>query len=216
VSLFNGRDFNGWDGDTNLWFIQHGAITGITAEEGIRRRDNTSLIWRGTVDDFELRLRFRQVDMIAAKPANSGVFYRARNLGNWLVRGYQADLFGALSGTLVLVQGEPADLWLPAGFSTVMRTVNNKTVITTNRPIATAAQVKAAFKKADWNDLTVVAGGNRLVHKLNSITIADVVDERKVWRSASGCLALELKRATTVHFKDIRLKRLPKAGSSKP
>ena len=76
---------DGWDGNLDFWSARDGVITGQTTKEN-PTKGNTFLIWRqGELDDFELRLSFRIVG------GNSGVQYRSKDLGNWVVGGYQAD-----------------------------------------------------------------------------------------------------------------------------
>jgi hypothetical protein len=59
VSLFNGKDLTGWDGNPKFWSVRDGAITGQTTAEN-PTKSNTFNIWRGgKLGDFELRLRFR-------------------------------------------------------------------------------------------------------------------------------------------------------------
>ncbi|MCI0535207.1 MAG: SMP-30/gluconolactonase/LRE family protein, partial [Verrucomicrobiales bacterium] len=84
TTIFNGADLTGWDGDTRFWSVRDRAITGRTTETD-RPTSNTFLIWRGgTVDDFELRLSYRIVN------GNSGIQYRSKDRGHWVVSGYQA------------------------------------------------------------------------------------------------------------------------------
>ena len=84
-SIFNGKDLSGWEGKPEFWSVRDGAITGETTAEN-PTKGNTFLIWRdGKVDDFELRLKFRIVN------GNSGIQYRSKDLGDFVVGGYQAD-----------------------------------------------------------------------------------------------------------------------------
>ena len=85
-SLLEGNELGGWDGDKRLWSIKDGVITGRTTADPPLKA-NTFLIWReGIVDDFELHFSYRILG------GNSGVQYRSKDLGNWSVGGYQADL----------------------------------------------------------------------------------------------------------------------------
>jgi len=211
--LFNGRDLTGWDGDTNYWHVRDGAITAFTSEEGITRRANTCLIWRDPVDDFELRLKFRLQDVITAKPANSGVLYRGRRLEGWRVQGYQCDLHEPHVGTLLLLWDTLSDPRTALGRTATLRDINGKTVANPASSPGSDKGVVSLLGRGDWNDLRIIARGNRLIHEVNGVRTAEVQDESSTAQSFSGCLALELKRATTVHFKDIRLKRTPPAVS---
>ncbi len=209
--IFNGRDLTGWSGEPDTWYIKDGAITAFAPEEGVKRRVNNCLIWQGTVDDFELRLSFRAVDVITAKPANSGVLYRATNLGNWEVKGYQVDLQGDFTGMLLLLHlqqtGKEHRVELGHAARFTLATDGQPVIVSTGIR-ANAAQIKKSIKKGGWNELVIVAQGNRLIHKLNGLVTCDALDETGARQVRSGLLALELKRATLIQFKDIRLKRL--------
>src|SRR5690349_6952992 len=93
VSLFNGKDLTGWDGDPRLWSAKDGCIRGETTKENATE-GNTFLIWKGgTVGDFELRLTYR------IKGGNSGIQYRSKHItegvkNKWVAGGYQAEIAG--------------------------------------------------------------------------------------------------------------------------
>ena len=93
ISLFNGKDLSGWDGDPTRWSVRDGAITGqTTADRPLEH--NTFLIWRGgTLEDFQLKLKFRIEG--EENSGNSGIQYRSKELkelGKWVLGGYQADI----------------------------------------------------------------------------------------------------------------------------
>jgi hypothetical protein len=207
-TIFNGRDLTGWEGDPGYWRVEDGAITAFAPEEGVNRRENTCLIWREPVANFELRLSYRQKDVITEKPANSGILYRAHRVRNWQTRGYQLDLHGPVTGTLLLLQDEARDFRVEAGKAGVLKTAKNQTTIEYSGATATATDLSKVFRKGEWNDIVIVAKGNRLLHKINDVVTADVTDERREGGALSGLLALEMKRATVVEFRDIRLKHL--------
>ena len=71
VSLFNGRDLSGWEGDPRFWRVEDGAITGQTTDSQ-QVTENNFLIWKDEVEDFELRLKYR------LGGGNSGINFRAR------------------------------------------------------------------------------------------------------------------------------------------
>ena len=93
VSLFNGKDLTGWEGDTRLWSVRDGAITGQTTKEN-QTRGNTFLIWKGgQASDFELYATCRITG------GNSGIQYRSivTDPKKWVCHGYQADFGGGES-----------------------------------------------------------------------------------------------------------------------
>lgn len=110
VSLFNGKDLEGWEGNEKLWKAEDGMIVGDSP--GIRK--NEFLATKKSFGDFELRLEFRLKD----GTGNSGVQFRSKRVPDSTeVSGYQADLGEKYWGCLydesrrnkVLVQA-PADL----------------------------------------------------------------------------------------------------------
>src|SRR4051794_6019177 len=89
--IFNGKTLDGWKSpDMSFWRVEDGAIAGeVTADR--KPPENNFITWQnGTVDDFELRFRFR----ITGAQANSGMQFRSEVAGHGLVHGYQADMSG--------------------------------------------------------------------------------------------------------------------------
>src|SRR5688572_11915738 len=87
VALFNGKDLDGWKGDTKFWSVRDGAITGESSKANPLNH-NTFLVWQGgDIGDFELRVTCR------IKGNNSGIQYRSELVDpeKFVVHGYQAD-----------------------------------------------------------------------------------------------------------------------------
>jgi len=211
VSLFNGTDFSGWDGDPQVWTVKDGTIT-ATAGTSKERRP-LALFWRGgTVEDFELQLSFR------IQSGNSGIYYRAKQLLAYEVGGYQFEISGPQTGGLIetgpdRMRREPSR----RGSVTSARVINGKENVTVVGPtVSSALEVRNAFHQSGWNDVVIIVQGNRIIHKLNGHTIVDATDHYEK-RPTAGTVALEVYGAvpTTVQFRDIRLKRLAPAGSAK-
>ena len=199
-SLFNGKDLTGWDGDPRLWSVQDGAITGLTTQEK-PAQGNTFLLWRGgTLKDFELRLAWR------LENHNSGIQYRSKDCGKWVVHGYQADIDESNTYTGILYE---------EGGRGIVATVGQKvTVGPDGKPKVTGTvsdpkDVKAAIMK-DWNEYVITARGNHLVQKINGIVTVDVTDDDEKGRAMEGILAFQLHAGPPmkVQFKDIMLKVL--------
>ena len=93
VSLFNGKDFSGWEGNFEIWKVKDQMIVGDSP--GIKQ--NEFLATKKTFEDFELRLEFRMQD----GKGNSGVQFRSKRLPNSkAIEGYQADLGAGFWGCL--------------------------------------------------------------------------------------------------------------------
>ena len=206
-SLFNGKDLTGWDGDPKFWSVRDGALTGETTAAN-PTPGNTFLLWKGgKLQDFELRVKFR------IQGGNSGVQYRSKDLGNWVVGGYQADFEAGDTWTGVIYEERGRGLLAKLGEKT--------TVGADGKPVKTGDvgkpdEIKAAVKKDDWNEYVITARGNHLVQAINGRVTAETVDEDEQRRAMEGILALQLHAGPpmTVQFKDVWLKTFP-AGEKK-
>jgi hypothetical protein len=71
---------------------------------------------------------------------------------------------------------------------------------------------------AEWNEYTVIARGNHLIHKLNGQVTVDVIDHQQSERELEGQVALQIHRgpAMKVEIKDIVLRELPDGGVLSP
>src|SRR5438876_3852776 len=207
-SLFNGRDLSGWEGNLRFWSAKDGTITGQTTVENALK-ENTFLIWKsGTVEDFELRLSYRIVG------GNSGIQYRSKDLGNWVVGGYQADLEAGKKYTGILYEERGRGILAERGQKTVIDASGKVSVVAS---VGDSNEILAAIKNEDWNDYVVIAQGNHFVHRINGRVTVDVTDEQAEKRAMSGILALQLHAGEPmlIQFKDILLKRLKPEGTKR-
>jgi type 1 glutamine amidotransferase len=208
VSIFDGTSLAGWEGKPEFWRVEDGAIVGETTADK-RTKGNTFLIWRqGLVDDFELVLRYR------LRNHNSGVQYRSRDLGNFVVGGYQADIHdGQFTGILYEERGSRGIIAQRGE----RITVGPDGAKTPGAPIGDAAALLGKVKSDDWNELRIVAQGNVLKHVINGQLMAETTDAQPDKRSFQGVLALQLHAGPPmkVEFKDIRLKRTRLADGRK-
>ena len=210
VSLFNGKDLTGWDGNPKLWSVKAGAITGQTTAENPAKGGNTFLIWtNGTVADFELRCSFRLVPGDSQGFANSGIQYRSKvvNPANWVVHGYQADMEAGPTYTGILYEEGGRGIMAGRGEKVVWDKDGKKKVVGS---VGNAAEIEASIKKGDWNDYVVIAKGDHLQQFINGKQTIDVTDEDEAKRAMNGVLALQLHAGPPMmaQFKNIRLKKL--------
>ena len=207
VSIFNGKDLTGWEGNPAIWKAENGAIVGTTAADGPAKLTyNQFLIWKGVVSDFVLRF-----DIKCTKEGNSGMQYRS-----WLnldpakpfsVSGYQADFDGshAFSGILY---GE--------GFRDILCMRGQVAVIgDDSKPkevgrFAEHEAFKEGLKVEDWNSYEVTAEGFTFVNKINGQIISICIDQDKANRRESGILALQahVGPPMKVEVKNVRIKKL--------
>lgn len=200
--IFDGKTLNGWSGIDKFWSVEDGAITGTTTPEN-PTKGNTFIIWdQGKVDDFELKLKYRIVG------GNSGIQYRSTDLGNHVVKGYQADIDS--KETYSGINYEERGRGILAQRGTKATVTDGKGPYKSER-FADSAELQAKIKNEDWNDYHIIAKGNHLIHKINGEVFSEVIDDGKKDSRTSGILALQLHAGPPmkVQFKDIMLKRLP-------
>jgi hypothetical protein len=216
VSLFNGRDLTGWDGNADFWSVRDGALTGQTTSAKLLL-SNTFLVWKGgQTKNFELRASFR---LLADNPegfANSGIQYRSKLIDakNWIVGGYQADLDFAGNYIGMLSEEKGRGIPMQPGQRILIRpgvNAEGRTVVDVAGIPTTPENVLAAYRKGEWNEIRIVAEGSTLRHYLNGVVVAHVVDEDMSRGAKSGLLALQLHagQPMTVQFKNVQLKQLP-------
>lgn len=220
--LFNGKDLSGWEGNTTFWFVRNGVIVGQTTPEKVTAK-NTFLIYKDAQPaNFELVLSFRLTAQNDKNQANSGVQYRSKvdDPAAFVVAGYQADIdsTGKYAGMLyeekgrgiLMGPGEKIRIGETSGDPTNTKK-KQKTAVEKLPGATPPAEILAAYKLGEWNELRIVAKGNHVQHFLNGKMTADVTDNDAKHAPKSGVIALQLHQGPpmTVEFKEVRLKSLP-------
>ena len=201
VPIFDGVSLTGWEGKPECWRVEDGAIVGETTADRPTPA-NTFLIWRqGLVDDFELRLEYR------LRNHNSGVQYRSRDLGDFVVQGYQADIHEGQYSGILYEEKSPRGIVTQRGQRITVGTDGTKAP---GAPCGDPADLLGQIRQGDWNELRIIARGPVLQHVINGHLMAETIDEQADKRSLQGVLALQLHAGPPmkVAFRNIRLKRL--------
>ena len=201
--IFNGKDLTGWDGDPRFWSVKDGAIRGETTLKALPL-GNTFLIWRGgTLRDFELRVKFR------IQNGNSGIQYRSKDRGKWVVSGYQAEVENK-QGKVGFLYEEKGRKYLANVGESVEMALSGERKVT--GAIANKEDLikRGYYKPKDWNEYLIVAKGNHIEQTLNGFKTIDLIDNDEKGRSLEGILALQIHAGPPmiVEFKDILLKNL--------
>ncbi len=185
VPLFDGKSFQGWEGDTEtVWRIEEGALVAGSLQK--KQVNNNFLATKDEFSDFELRLKWKLEGTEGF--INGGVQFRSKRIPNdFEVIGYQADLGAGFDGALydesrrkkVLMQPTPAVL------------------------------AKAAKPLGEWNDYRIRAEGKRIQLWLNGIQTVDYT-ETEEGIAESGMIAVQIHGNATsiVRYKDIMIHRL--------
>ena len=209
--IFNGKDLTGWSGDPSMWSVREGVIHGETTPDN-PAKGNTFIIWEdGNPGDFQLRLSFR-----CTADNNSGIQYRSQHLtpsdrikNKWVVKGYQHEIrneddLPSVPGFIYDEKGKRGRICLVGERATWE--ADGKKVITSD--LIDAAGFKELMKVDDWNDVVIIAKGNRIRHYLNGKLILDFTDNHPELALQKGILALQLHAGKPMwtEFKDIRIK----------
>jgi type 1 glutamine amidotransferase len=137
---------------------------------------------------------------------NSGIQYRSKEAGKWVIGGYQADFEAGDTYSGILYEERGRGILANRGQRVQIARDGAKS----EAQPGDSKAIQAHIKKGDWNDYQVLAQGGRLVHTINGQVTAECLDEQEGKRAVSGLLALQLHAGPpmTVEFKNVRLKRL--------
>lgn len=132
--------------------------------------------------------------------------YRSKDLGNWVVGGYQADFEAGETYSGILYEERGRGILALRGQKTAIPNGGKPELVGT---LGDTKDIQTVIKKEDWNDYTILAEGNQLTHIINGRVTAQVTDHDVKARAASGILALQLHAGPpmTVQFKNIRIRR---------
>jgi hypothetical protein len=181
--LFDGKSFNGWEGDLKLFRIEDGAITGGSLKESLAH--NEFLCTTEEYDDFELRLKVKLIGDPAS--ANAGIQFRSKRIPNHHeVIGYQADMgqhyWGALydeSRRRKILAGPNLD------------------------------ELNKVLKRGDWNDYVIRAEGKRVRLSINGFQTADYTEtDDSVEQRGRICLQIHGGPPSEAWYKEIAIEPL--------
>jgi hypothetical protein len=182
VRLFNGKNLNGWKayGD-ETWKARSGTILGESSAGKYGY-----LVTDQEFRDFDLRVRFK-----GEANGNSGLFFHSHITGTSAagpdIQGVQAEVDpapGHHTGGLYESGGRG---WL----------------------IQPTAAGEKALKEGQWNELEVSAHGNRIVTRLNGVTIADYHDPTPKFTEGAIALQIHTGGGVSVRWKDIEIRGAP-------
>jgi len=187
VSLFDGKTFAGWEGDTaKTWKVADGVITAGSLDATVPR--NEFLCTTKTYGDFELKVRFKLEG--DKERVNAGVQFRTKRIPNHHeVSGYQADAGQQYWGALY------------------DESRRNKVLEKPDEKL-----LAGLVKHGDWNDYTIRCEGPRVRLWLNGTMTVDYTEpDEKVERTGVIGLQIHGGAKARVSYKDIRIEEL-KAG----
>jgi hypothetical protein len=185
IKLFNGKDLEGWEGHKHLWSVKDGVIVAKNQEP---IKVSTYLLTKRNFSDFRLTSTVKLVDG-GPKDMHSGIAFWGR------VAPEKNDMY-TYAGHLVM---------FPTGWG--MYDLYGRE----GRLGVDAAPAKKVGKQKDWNDLEILAQGNRVRVAVNGTQVIDWYDPEPD-RIKEGPIGLQLHSNSVpqeVHFKDLTLTTFP-------
>jgi Domain of Unknown Function (DUF1080) len=194
VSLFDGKTFTGWEGDTGtVWRIEDGAL--VAGSLTTKQEKNNFLATTKTYGDFELTLKWKLEGTEGF--VNGGVQFRTERIPNHHeVSGYQADLGKGYDGALYDES-------------------RRKKILAQPTPEVLAKAQKPA---GEWNDYRIRAEGRRIQIWLNGIQTVDYTetegiilqDGKSMVIQPTGIIAVQIHGNATsiVRYKDLVIEEL--------
>jgi hypothetical protein len=187
VSLFDGKTFSGWTGDTNkTWRIEGGAFVGGSLAANVPH--NEFLCTERSFTNFVLRLKFKLTGTSGF--INGGVQVRSKHVKNppYELSGYQADM------------GDPE--WWGCLYDESRR---DKVLVKSN-----IAEVNKVLKRNEWNDYEIRCEGKRIRITLNGYQTVDYTEpEDKI--EQFGIIGLQIHGGAKAEasYKEISIEELP-------
>ncbi len=186
TSLFDGKTFTGWEGDTqNTWRIEKGMLIGGSTVKTVSHND--FICTTRSYSNFILKLKIKLTGNEGF--INSGIQFRSKRLSNpaYEMTGYQADW---------------GDKYWASLYDESRR---NKTLIAPD-----SAQVMKWIKINDWNDYEVHADGPHIQLFINGKQTVDYMESDPAIPQ-SGLIGMQIHGGgkAEVFFQDIYIKELP-------
>ncbi len=181
IKLFNGKNLDGWEGHADLWSVQDGVIV---AKNTKPIKVSTYLLTKDKYSDFRLTATVKLVQ----SEMHSGIAFWGR------VAPEKGDKY-TYAGHLVM---------FPSGWGMYDLYGRN------GLPVP-GGPAKKAGKQHDWNDLEILAQGNRVRVGVNGKLVVDWRDPEPN-RIKEGPIGLQLHSngvPQEVHFKDLKLTTFP-------
>jgi hypothetical protein len=184
MAIFDGKTLNGWEGDTNTWRVEHGAIVAGRIER--KQPHNDFLATRREFGNFELRLQYKVEGTNGF--VNGGVqFWSQRVPNNFEVSGYQADLGADTDGNLY------------------DESRRNRNLVEVKKEAR-----EKVLKPGDWNDYRIRAEGAHIELWLNGVKTVDYTEgDQTIPRR--GIIALQIHGGayTRVQYRNLVIEEPP-------
>jgi hypothetical protein len=203
VSMFDGKTFTGWEGDTAFWRIDSASFIGEVTPTH-QPKNNTFLIWRAdSTKDFEFKAEYR-----ISAGGNSGIQYRSEELKDipLALKGYQADIDGANQYTGQNYEERGRGFLAMRGQNATIKESNGKPIVTDT--LGNSDSLKA-YIKPGWNEIYLVVKDNHMKHYVNGILMSEFTDNDTANRKFTGVLGLQIHvlPSMKVEYRNLKYKK---------
>ena len=205
VQIYNGKNLEGWQGESRIWSVENNCITGQTTDKESVDKNNY-LIWEGgNLQDFELKAKFK------LNGGNSGFYFHSfertpDSENQESLVGVQADFSADHVWVGTIMEYRLREVLAPRGRKVV---INEDGKRIDAGVVADPDELLKVYKENEWNDYHVIVRDNLIVLRINDVEMSEIRDYDKA-RLVSGLLALQVHVGSPmkVQFKDIRIKKL--------
>lgn len=212
--IFDGKTLHGWRGDPAYFAVRDGMLVAGSEQEIPR---NTYLILEKPYADFELHYKYRW----ASETGNSGIQFRSGVAeGHFALAGMQANLTPLIPqterfGMLYEELGDRAEMVLLGQRAEITRRAAGRggqgrivrTVLATTNP---RERILAAIKPyPQWNEVVLIAYGERIVHAINGLLVFDATDKDPLARR-DGLIGIQVHagKPMKLELKDLEIRTL--------
>ena len=179
--LFDGKTFEGWNGNQEVFRIEDGAIVGGSLKERVKQNEFLTAV--GQYGDFELRLQFK----LLGKGVNAGVQVRSRRVpDHHEMIGYQADL---------------GDNWWGCLYDE-----SRRRKILAGPPREDRTKI---IRRGQWNEYVIRCQGRRIQLWINGQQTVDYTEpDEKI--EQTGLIGLQIHGGppTEAWYKDVEIREL--------
>jgi hypothetical protein len=181
IAPFDGKDLEGWEGHAKYWSVRDGAIVGKNDDEV---KVSTYLLTKRAYSDFRLTAK---VELVKSE-MHSGIAFWGRNAPE------HGDRY-TYAGHLVM---------FPSGWG--MYDLFGRKLLPVD-----PAPAKRVGKQHDWNELEILAQGNRVRVAVNGVQVIDWRDPMpdRIKEAPIGLQLHSNKVPQEVRFKDLVIETFP-------
>jgi hypothetical protein len=183
IAIFDGKTLNGWEGNTNNWRVENGAIVAGSLDR--KQPHNEFLATTKVFGNFDLRLEYKVEGSNGF--VNGGVQFWSRRVPNdFEVSGFQADLGADTDGNLY-----------------------DESRRNRNLVAATKEARETALRPGNWNNYRIRAEGPHIELWLNGVKTADYTEgDASIPRRGIFALQIHGGAFTKVQYRNLVLDEL--------